>query len=220
MTMKHFVQLYGLAKTLVMGVAALTLLGCSSSPPLRYHALSTKIPASQEASVGSAALLVEILPISIPERLRREEIVFSTANGGLSVLDTDRWAAPLQDEVRQILDDALWRSLKASDVYQSPVAKTTSALPQYRLALRLETFDAIANDHATVESSWTIRQIPQGPIAVCRARFIIPLTGLSVEAAVGALAEGSTKMAQTVSVSLDRLQRGETVPCVQNKSER
>ncbi len=207
-------------RNLVMGVAALALLGCSTSPPLRYHALSTKASVSQEASVGSAALLVEILPISIPERLRREEIVLSTANGNLTVLDTDRWAAPLQDEVRQILDDALWRTLKASDVYQSPVAKTSSGLPQYRLALRMEKFDAIANDHAIIESSWTVRQLPQGPIAVCRARFIIPLTGITVEAAVGALAEGSAKMAQTVSVSLDRLQRGETAPCAQDETKR
>jgi len=203
-----------IALTAATVAALLGLAGCGSSPPPRYHALSGGAASVDSAGMGSAAMLVELLPPALPERLNRQDLVLGGAEGRpVEVRDGDRWAAPLADEMRQIVADALWRRLRAADTYRAPVALAASPLPQYRLALRIERFDATPGRQALVEGSWTVRRLPQGGPAVCRAGFVVALPGTSPDEAVAALTDGATRLARTVAVSLDRLHRGEADPC-------
>ncbi|BAE51816.1 PqiC family protein [Paramagnetospirillum magneticum] len=190
---------------------AATLAGCGASTPLRYHALSSG-PTAPLAS-GSAALLVEVLPIAVPERINREELVLSGPGGQLEVRAGDRWAAPLADEMRQLVDESLWRHLRAADIYVAPLAITGSGLPQYRLALRLERLEATPGRQAVAEASWTVRRLPQGQPAICRTGATEPLPDASTEAAVAGLARASARLAEAVAASLGRLHAGTANPC-------
>ncbi|MDO8608108.1 MAG: PqiC family protein [Phaeospirillum sp.] len=189
--------------------ATLVLSGCGTSPPPRYHALS--LPAEQQAS-GRARMLVEILPIALPERLNREEMVLTGESGQLDVRENDRWAAALPDEIRQIVTDTLWRTLWAADVYRVPVPVEASA-PQYRLALRIERFEAIPGKTAQVEGSWTARRLPRGAPVVCRANFTIALPGRTPEAAAAALAVGAGQLALALADSLGGLTQDKADTC-------
>lgn len=193
-------------------LASLALAGCGASAPVRYHALGTG--ADQPGPSGGAAVLVELLPVAVPERLNRDEVVLSGGTGALTVLDGDRWAAPLADEIRQSVDDALWRRLRAADVYAAPVQASQGNLPQYRIALRIERMEAQPAVGALVEASWTLRRLPQGAASVCRASFTSPLSGGNpADAAVAAWTEASGRMARAVAASLDHLNRGSADPC-------
>lgn len=189
----------------------LALAGCGASTPLRYHALSTGGGAT--LTQGSAALLVEVLPIAVPERVNREEIVLNGAGGQLDVRSGDRWAAPLADEMRQLVDDALWRRVRAADVYAAPVSPSANGLPQYRLALRMERLEATAGRQAVVEASWTVRRLPQGQPAICRAGATEPLAAATPDAAVAGLSKASARVAEAVAASLERLHLGVANPC-------
>lgn len=190
---------------------AATVAGCGASTPLRYHALSSG--GGGPLASGSAALLVEVLPIAVPERINREEVVLTGANGQLDVRSGDRWAAPLADEMRQLVDESLWRHLRAADIYVAPVVPTGTGLPQYRLALRLERLEAIPGHQAVAEASWTMRRLPQGQPAICRAGISEPLSGATAEAAVAGLAGASARLAEAVAASLGRLHAGTGNPC-------
>jgi uncharacterized lipoprotein YmbA len=194
--------------------AALGLAGCGTSPPPRYHALSGGVQPVEE-SAGAAALLVEVLPVAIPERLDRDGVTLDGPPGGtLRLHDTDRWAAPLADEIRQIVDDALWRRLRAADSYRAPIAPgATAGLPLYRLSLRIERFDARPGSRAVVEGSWSARRLPAGAPIACRAAMVVPLPDDGVDAAVAALSQGATRLGAAVAGSLDRLHRGLESPC-------
>lgn len=194
--------------------------GCGFSPPLRYHALSGGAEPGGDLAGGAAAqVLVELLPVVVPERLNRAEIVLGGVEGTpIEIRDGERWAAPLSDEMRQRLDDALWRRLRAADVYRAPLGAATAGLPLYRLALRLERFDAAPGRQAVVEGSWTLRRLPQGAPAVCRAAFAVPITGNTTEAVVAALTQGAGALAGRVADSLGRQSRGEADVCVPDGS--
>lgn len=194
------------ATLLVAGLAA-----CGASPPMRYHGLSAAAPGP--SSPGSAALLVEVLPVIVPERVNRDEIVLTAADGQLDVRDDDRWAGPLTDEIRQLINDALWQRLRAADSYAAPVALAPDGVAQYRLALRIERFDAIPNGQAVVEASWTLRRLPQGRPAICRAGTTESLAGVVPQAAVAALSVAAKRVAAMVAASLDRLHQGSVDLC-------
>lgn len=196
-------------KPLSTGLLALALVaalsGCGTSPAPRYHVLTVTSPVRAS---GSAQRLVEILPVVVPERLNREEMVLTGAAGQLDVRDGDHWAAPLSDEIRQILTDALWRRLWATDVYQAPVTPTANGLPQYRLALRIERFEAVPGRSAVVEGSWTARRLPQGQATSCRASMTVPLPDLTPDAAAAALSDGTGQLARLVADSIGALESG------------
>jgi uncharacterized lipoprotein YmbA len=184
--------------------------GCGSSPPVTYHALSQP---SAPTSSGQARLLVEMLPVAVPERLNRENMVLTDAAGRLDVRDIDRWAALPADEIRQIVADTLWQRLGAVDVYQAPVAPSASGLPQYRLALRIERFEAKLGAAATVEASWTARRLPQGHASTCRVSVALPLSDGTAAGAAAALAAATGQMARAVTDSLGRLDQGAADAC-------
>jgi len=197
-------------QTVLPALIAIALSGCGSSPPVHYHALNSSAPPQ---ATGSARMLVEILPVAVPERLNREEMVLSSASGQIDVRDGDHWAAPLSDEVRQLLSDALWERLQASDTYRAPVAPSASGLAQYRLALRIERFEALPGHAALVQGSWTVRHLPQGQSATCRASISAPLPVATPDAAAVALSDGTGQLSRLVADSIERLNQNNSNAC-------
>lgn len=199
-------------RALAVPVVALPLLvACGASTPLRYHTLVRPDPAGTEVS-GAARVLVEILPVAVPDSVSRDSLVLNTPTGQVTVLETDRWLAPVSDEVRQLVADSLWRSARAADTYQAPVP-TGVPVPRYRLALRLERFDAVPGQAATVVGSWTLRGLPDGPVQICRWAGAQPLPGPDAAAASAALADGSRRLADRIGDSLRRAVEGDRDIC-------
>ncbi|GEO80108.1 PqiC family protein [Pararhodospirillum oryzae] len=193
-----------------VALAALMLGACGASPAPRLHTLT--LPPADPPAGGAAAVLVEILPVTVPQRLERDDIVLG-AGGPLTTVPGERWAGPLPDEIRQAVADALWRQLKAVDVYQAPVSERATDLPLYRLAVRVERFQAIPGEAATIEIGWTVRRLPQGAAVVCRAARVVPLPEASVDGAVRALGQGTTQVAAALAEGVARVHQGKTPPC-------
>lgn len=199
-------------RRLAVPVLLLPLLAaCGASTPVRYHTLVRPDPAGTEVS-GAARVLVEILPVAVPDSVSRDALVLNTPTGQVAVLEMDRWLAPVSDEVRQLVADSLWRSARAADTYQAPVP-TGTPVPRYRLALRLERFDAVPGQAATVAGSWTLRGLPDGPVQICRWAGAQPLPGAEAAAAAAALAEGSRRLADRIGDSLRRAVDGDRDIC-------
>lgn len=179
------------------------LAACGTSPPVRYHALLRPDAADVPAS-GRARLLVEILPVAVPERLARSNLVLTDGKGQAQVLETERWLAPIADDLRQVVADSLWREARATDTYQAPVAGPSAGLPLYRLAVRLDRFEAVPGRTATVDGSWTLRRLPNGTVHACRWTGRRPVDGPDAAAAADALAAAGRRLADQISGSVRR----------------
>lgn len=200
-------------RRLALSLPCLALLGgCGASAPTHYHTLSRPGSAPMESS-GSAQVLVEILPIAVPESLAGTNFVMNDGNGRVSVLDSDRWLAPIADDLRQVVADSLWRWARATDTYQAPVPPASSRLPRYRLAIRVERFDTTAGQSGIVAGSWTLRHLPDGMAQVCRWSTTQPLAGTGAAAAADALAQASQRLADQIGKSLRRAVDGGDDPC-------
>src|SRR4051812_46208147 len=111
----------------------LFLPGCASTPPPRFYALSAAPAPAGAASTPSAAasaLSVAVGPVSVPALVDRPQIVVSTSPNRVRLDEGNRWAAPLQDNLSEVIAQNLLGILGTPHVSAFPGAAAADA--QYR----------------------------------------------------------------------------------------
>jgi len=154
-------------------------LGACASAPIRYHTLVA--PPSEAAFQGQRApFLIEVLPVGIPEQLNRPQLVVRHGDNGLSVLETERWASMLDDEIRQALSAALTQQLGSKDI----AGLTRSAQePVVRVKLQVRRFDAWLGTKVHLNADWSLAvvgKVKEGGLT-CGGQFSLSAPGGYVE---------------------------------------
>ena len=87
------------------------LTACSTtSTPARFYTLAQ--PATSATPADTTPLFVEILPVRVPERLARPQIVVRNAGidtAQVRILEQDRWSSHFNDELQDALAAASGR---------------------------------------------------------------------------------------------------------------
>jgi len=169
-----------------MRLAAMLMLvalgGCvsaGSKAPERFHTLLA--PASPAASASAAKpLYVDVLPVHVPAQVDHAQWVVRQGDDSLLVLEQDRWAAPLPDEIRGALVERLAARWSAVDVR----AVGLPPGPVWRVRVDVQRFESIAGQETRLEAAWSVSLPASG--VVCRSVF----TEAVGEASVAALAAG------------------------------
>jgi len=125
-------------------MVALLLGGCASSPPTNFYTLSdTATETAAPAGMGH----VIVTGVTIPGEIDRPEIVRKVGPNQLSVAESDRWAAPLEDTIRRVLTDDIGR--------RTPGAV---AQPQRPATVDIHEFYGDASCNVTLRAVWTLGQ--------------------------------------------------------------
>jgi len=148
----------------LIGVAACVALAACSSPPARFH----RLVAADEAAVAAPAstLLVDVLPVRVPPSVAGRRLVVQRSSGQVDVLEMDRWASPLADEIRAALSSGL--ALRTSAVDPQGLLYGGKR-PVYRVAVDVQRFDTWPGSHVLIDAVWTIRTAEDRPMLTCRS---------------------------------------------------
>lgn len=153
---------YGVS--LVFLGVAISLTGCTRSVTPSFYTLTPKIT----PLVSSNVKLIEVMPVSLPERLNTPLLVLQDPNGKSYMLDGQRWTSSLSDELQSGLSAGLQQKLGAIDIYNSGLSGGKAS---YIISTEFSRFDIVehANKTATeveVMASWVIkRNDPNKPLA-------------------------------------------------------
>ena len=124
-------------------------LGCAATaPPTRFHTL---LPAPD---AGPAAPVVtspgwEMLAVTVPPQVDRPQWVVRQADGALMVLEDERWAAPLADEIAAAVADRLRRA--------APATTVPPGQRPWRIAIDVQRFESAPGRFARIEAEWSLR---------------------------------------------------------------
>jgi uncharacterized lipoprotein YmbA len=144
---------------LVMLAAGGLLGACGSSPPTRFYTLSVIAPATTAAIASAAsaadAVPVRVEPVAIPAELDRLELVHHTGPNQVRISDSERWAAPLDEQIRRILSEDLSSRL-ASGMVADP-NEPASSDPRRRLSIEIARFEANESCALALHASWSLR---------------------------------------------------------------
>jgi uncharacterized lipoprotein YmbA len=146
------------------------LLACSSSPPIQYHTLKAIAPAAAIAN-ASNQIVVRVQPVVIPPELDRLQLVSRSGPYSVHIADSDRWAAPLDDQVRRVVSDDLTARLPPNLVADPNEPATND--PRRLLSVEIADFYSDDTCATTLRANWTLRS-PNGDSARGTEQLQIP----------------------------------------------
>jgi uncharacterized protein len=134
-------------------ICTLALLGaCAAQQPDHFYILSTQPPAPGIARTSPATPV--LLRVALAPVFDRSALMLNTSPGGVSILEHDRWAAPLSDLMRETLA----RNLEArrSDLVVSSQGAAHSDGPAVRISVDVVQVVAQSGANAGIEAHWHI----------------------------------------------------------------
>jgi uncharacterized lipoprotein YmbA len=119
--------------------------GCNSAP-VRYYTL---IPAPDIALPASkTSLAIDVRVIHTPPHLIRSELMVRTGPTEVTVLENERWASPVNDEIKDALRLELQRRL-------SRMTELGPAFTKLTLDIDVQRLEAELGRYALLEASWS-----------------------------------------------------------------
>lgn len=165
--MKSLVRLGQLA-------AAAGLAACTSAP-VHYHTLLGTAEQAPPAA-APATFLIDVLPVGIPAPVDQQQLVVRQGAGDVAVLDGERWAGPLADELRAALSAQLAHELHTHDV--AGLARPGGS-PVVRIKVQVRRFDLWPGRRAQLDADWSLGGADDANHArlACGASLEVPAPG-------------------------------------------
>jgi uncharacterized protein len=119
--------------------------GCTSAP-VRYYTLTPT--ADKILPAPQMPLTIDVRVVHTPPQLNRAELMVRTGPTGVTILENERWASPLNDEIKDALRLELQRRLGRRPELRPAFAKLT-------IDIDVQHFEAEFGQYALIEASWS-----------------------------------------------------------------
>jgi uncharacterized lipoprotein YmbA len=133
----------GFRLRLVVAWLVSAVAGCTSAP-VHYYTLT---PASETPAAGTA-FAIDVRVIHTPPQLNRAELIVRTGPAEVTLLENERWASPVRDEIKDALRLELERRLGRAPELRNAFVKLA-------LNIDIQHFEAELGRHALIEAAWT-----------------------------------------------------------------
>jgi uncharacterized lipoprotein YmbA len=193
-------------QTLRIAAAAslfVALAACSSAPT-HFHTL---VPPSTPLAPAAAPFAIDVQAVGVPPQVDQPALVLRQGASAVTVLDGERWASPLGDEIRGALAADLSARLGTHDVHGLPRAKDSKVV---RIQFDVRRFDSEVNGNATLEASWSVRD--EQAATTCASRVSEPAGG-SYDSLVEAHQRALGKAADQVAAAVRAVAAGQAGTC-------
>jgi uncharacterized lipoprotein YmbA len=119
--------------------------GCTSAP-VRYYTLTP--PLDKTLPALETALAIDVRVVNTPPQLNRSELMVRTGPTEVTLLENERWASPVKDEIKDALRLELLRRLGS-------MAGLRPAFTELTLDIDVQHFEAELGRYALLEASWS-----------------------------------------------------------------
>lgn len=199
MSRARFAADHSMAALLTLALAA-----CASAPMQFYTLLPPPQPAAATPAQDPAFQIV-VEPVAVPAQVDVPTLVVRTADGALTPVQTRRWIAPLDTEIRTALIAALTQRLGVTEI--SGIA-ADPRLPTYRVQLGVQRFESVLGEAAQIDAAWTVRASPAaGRSATCSSHLRVPVAS-GYEALARGHQQAVAQLAAEISRALLAVQAG------------
>jgi uncharacterized lipoprotein YmbA len=202
-------RFYRLVAWGLLSTSAVLASGCAlgTTAPSRFYLLSP-LPAVEAAQPVTNAppgqVTVRLVALSLPGHLDRPQIVDRTGQNRVKLAEFDRWAEPLEENVRRVLVDNLTYLLAEDRVL---VYDQDFDMPaEYLLGAKVLRMDSGPGDEVNLRIRWGIARRAANQILMVRTSHITePNGGGGYDAAVAAMSRALGRLSQEMATALRAL---------------
>ena len=191
-------------------LACALLASCAASKPDRFHTLLASDAPAPVSAPNSNPIPIDVLPVSVPAYDDQPQWVLRAADDSLIVLEQERWAAPLREELRIALAERLVARWGAADArtLARPAATT------WQVRVDVQRFESIPGREARIDSLWSLSSSARASVALsCRSSIREGASDGGVPALAAAHRRAVARLADEIGGRLQALQRGEAPAC-------
>ena len=195
------------AGALAAATAVLVAACARSAPPERVHTL---LPAEREtAPAPGAAIAIDLARVSVPSQVNHSQWAVRQPDGSLRLLEQERWAAPLADELRAALVDRLATRWSVLDVRGVEAARAA-----WRVRVEVQRFESLPGRAARLEAAWSVSPaVGDGTLLVCRTALAEAVSEGGVPALAQAHRRAVQRLADEIGERLRQAQAGGPMGC-------
>jgi uncharacterized lipoprotein YmbA len=179
---------------------ALLACACATTPQARYYTLEA-LQAADAVPATRLSVLVE--PVTVPAEVDRPQIVRATQANEVAIEDLHRWAAPLQDNVAEVLAADLAARLGTRDVATSQELRRAYG---YRVSVAIRGFESRLGEDARLAANWSVRRA-DGALRTGSASVREAARGGDFAALASAHSRAIARMAGEISDAIRGLER-------------
>jgi len=121
------------------------VVGCTSAP-VRYYTLAP--PPDRTLPASETTLSIDVRVVHTPPQLNRSELMVRTGPTEVTLLENERWASPVNDEIKYALRLELQRRLGRMTGLRPVFTKLT-------LDIDVQHLEAELGQYALLEASWS-----------------------------------------------------------------
>jgi uncharacterized lipoprotein YmbA len=183
-------------------------MGCTSAP-MRYYTLTP--PPDRAEAAGDTGWIVEVRVTHIPQPLQHSELMVRTAPTEVKLLENERWASPVKEEIKESLRLELQRRLARS-------AGSSPVYAKLLLELDVQQLEARFAQRAWLEASWRATLIPADPKSTDPRTATCTFHAASeIQSGYDAIVEGYQRdiaaLADSIVATLGNLKNATEVAC-------
>jgi hypothetical protein len=139
----------------VILIGCCQLFACGSSPPTRFYILNEIAPAAAAPTAAAPDRVpVRVEPVAIAPELDRPEIVSRIGPNRVHVAGSDRWAAPLAEQIRRVLSEDLSARLPPGLVADPNEPNTKE--PRRLLMIAIDEFYGDESCAVSLRAGWSL----------------------------------------------------------------
>jgi len=185
----------------------LVLAACGSQPPTHFHSLMPTDVAARPRTPAANGIAVRLEPVRVPAQVDQPQWLVQLADDSMAVLEQERWASPLRDELQQALLEELIVGQGAIDARTLPAPGAVA-----RVAIDVRRFDSLPGREARIQGSWTITGSDARSASRCEWLIREPAPG-SLAALAAAHRRAVVRLGEAIGQALGRMRRGEAAGC-------
>jgi len=149
--------------------AAMLMTGCATWRADHFYTLSAE---SWQAGVGHAAFTRQVsLQVTLPSLMDRSELVL-TARDQVIILEHERWASPLLDQLTSTLGQDL--EARRADLVVANRSIEQGKLPASKISVEIVRWTAQLGGQVSIETRWRVKDSVSGNVSMGREIFFAP----------------------------------------------